>query len=168
MVRLFRVLSPAAAVVLVLAATVRGQAPQPQTGPTPAAQGPAAPAGGGRQGGGRGQVQLPPGPGVDVVTASCGSCHGLNAITGSTGYTEEGWRSLVTTMIQLPDAALVSATRYLATNFPPKPGRAPTLVPGSVTVTFREWIVPTLGQRDRKSTRLNSSHEVPSRMPSSA
>ena len=32
----------------------------------------------------------------------------------------------------------------------------------------REQIGAVLPQRDRKSTRLNSSHEVPSRMPSSA
>ena len=31
-------------------------------------------------------------------------------------------------------------------------------------VVFTEW----LGRRDRKSTRLNSSHSVTSRMPSSA
>ena len=29
-------------------------------------------------------------------------------------------------------------------------------------------ILPNLGGQDRKSTRLNSSHEIPSRMPSSA
>ena len=29
-------------------------------------------------------------------------------------------------------------------------------------------IVPKVAARDRKSTRLNSSHEIPSRMPSSA
>ena len=29
-------------------------------------------------------------------------------------------------------------------------------------VTYRDW------ETDRKSTRLNSSHEIPSRMPSSA
>ena len=30
------------------------------------------------------------------------------------------------------------------------------------------WKIQSLKQQDRKSTRLNSSHEIPSRMPSSA
>ncbi len=55
----------------------------------------------GRQGG-RGQVQLPDGAGKDTVTATCASCHGLNMITGSVGYTQEAWRDLVATMVQLP------------------------------------------------------------------
>ena len=33
---------------------------------------------------------------------------------------------------------------------------------GDVGVFYRDW------ETDRKSTRLNSSHEIPSRMPSSA
>ena len=34
---------------------------------------------------------------------------------------------------------------------------------GVAEVTLRRWL-----KEDRKSTRLNSSHEIPSRMPSSA
>ena len=104
----------------------------------------------GRQGGGRGQaVQLPDGAGKEAVSTSCASCHGLNMITGAVGYTQDGWRDLIGTMIELPAAQTSTITQYLATHFPPKPGRAPTLVPGNVTVTFREWKVPTLGQRSR-------------------
>jgi virginiamycin B lyase len=99
--------------------------------------------------GGRGNVQLPDGDGRDTVNATCGACHGLNMITGAAGYTRDGWRDLISTMIRLPDPQQASITQYLAAHFPPKPGRAPTLVPGDVTVTFREWIVPTLGQRSR-------------------
>jgi virginiamycin B lyase len=116
---------------LALTAALSGQAPQ----------------GGGR--GGRGQVQLPDGAGSEIVNASCGSCHGLNMITGAAGYTQDGWRDLVSTMIELPDAQAATVARYLATHFPPKPGRAPVLVPGDAKVTFREWKVPTLGQRSR-------------------
>ena len=47
-----------------------------------------------------------------------------------------------------------SVTKYLAAHFPPKPGREPKLVPGPVTVTFKEWIVPTLGQRSRDPIQL--------------
>ena len=35
-------------------------------------------------------------------------------------------------------------------------------------LSYGDWIEPAAGVRDRKSTRLNSSHFVPSRMPSSA
>jgi virginiamycin B lyase len=100
-------------------------------------------------GGGRGQVQLPDGAGKEIVTASCGACHGLNMITGAAGYTQAGWRDLMSTMIEMPEAQAATVARYLATHFPPRPGRAPVLVPGDVKVTFREWKVPTLGQRSR-------------------
>jgi virginiamycin B lyase len=104
----------------------------------------------GRQGGGgRGQVSLPDGAGKDAVTATCGSCHGLNMITGAVGYSQAGWRDLIGTMVRLTDADAAVISQYLATHFPPKPGREPVLVPGDVSVTFREWIVPTLGQRSR-------------------
>ena len=38
----------------------------------------------------------------------------------------------------------------------------------SKMVTLMQGLVTTPGLADRKSTRLNSSHEIPSRMPSSA
>ena len=38
---------------------------------------------------------------------------------------------------------------YLATNFPPNKRRAPKLVPGNFQVTFKEWVMPQLGQRTR-------------------
>ena len=107
---------------------------------TPAVQG---------QGRGGAQVQLPDGPAKQIVSANCASCHGLNNIVGATGYTKEGWRSLITTMVKMSDADTAAVTEYLATHFPPKPGREPKLVAGDVSVTFKEWIVPTLGQRSR-------------------
>ena len=70
-------------------------------------------------------------------------------ITGSPGFTPAAWKDLVATMIKLPDDRAAAITQYLGTHFPPKPGRAPVLVPGNVQVTFKEWIVPTLGQRSR-------------------
>jgi virginiamycin B lyase len=106
---------------------------------------------GGRQGGGRGQqaVSLPDGEGKQVVETACVACHNANTIAGSAGYTRDKWRDLIATMIKLPDAQVETVTQYLATHFPPKPGFAPVLVPGPVTITFKEWIVPTLGQRSR-------------------
>jgi virginiamycin B lyase len=129
---MYRLLSSAATcfvLSLALTATPQGQAPQ----------------GGGR----RAPVPLPDGPGKEAVTATCGSCHGLNTISGATGYTQAAWRDLVATMVKLPEPQAGEITRYLATHFPPRPGRAPELVSGPVSVTFREWVVPTLGQRSR-------------------
>ena len=61
----------------------------------------------GRQGGagapaGRGQIQMPDGAGRDQVQARCGACHGLNLITGSFGYTKDGWQDRIATMLRLP------------------------------------------------------------------
>ena len=36
------------------------------------------------------------------------------------------------------------------------------------TITQEFWALRDITFKDRKSTRLNSSHEIPSRMPSSA
>jgi virginiamycin B lyase len=121
------------AVVCVVA--LEGQAPQ------------GGPQGGGR--GGRGPVQLPEGAGKDLVTAACSGCHNVGNVAGAAGYTQQGWSDLISTMVALPAEQKATVTQYLATNFPPKPGREPKLVPGDVTVTFKEWIVPTLGQRSR-------------------
>lgn len=106
--------------------------------------------------GGRGQqaAALPEGAGKDVVEARCGACHGLNLITGSTGYTQARWQDLVGTMIKLPDAQTQAVTQYLAAHFPPKAGREPVLVAGPVSVTFKEWVVPTLGQRPRDPLQM--------------
>jgi virginiamycin B lyase len=106
------------------------------------------------RGGGRGQVQLPDGPGKQAVEGLCVTCHQLNTLAGSPGYTQQGWRDLIGTMVKVPDAQLNEVTQYLAANFPEKPVRRPTLVPGPVRVTFQEWMVPTLGQRSRDPIQL--------------
>ena len=97
---------------------------------------------------------LPDGPGKDVVDSACGACHGVNQITRSAGYDRNGWQELIGSMVKLPDAQLASASQYLATHFPEMPGREPVLVSGPVTVTFKEWVVPTLGQRARDPLQL--------------
>ena len=109
----------------------------------------------GRQGG-RGQqaAALPEGAGKDTVQARCSVCHGVNLITGSAGYTPERWQDLISTMIKLPEDQAATVTQYLATHFPPRPGREPVIVPGPVSVTFKEWITPTLGQRSRDPIQL--------------
>ena len=79
----------------------------------------------GARGRGGAQVELPDGPGKEAVAASCAACHGLNSITGSAGYTQEGWRDLIATMVKLPEPQVGTVTQYLAAHFPPKTGRAP-------------------------------------------
>ena len=101
------------------------------------------------------QVRLPEGAGKDVVEARCVSCHGLNQITGAAGYNQEGWKHVIESMMVLPADQMAAATEYLAAHFPEKPGRRPTLIPGPVSVTFKEWIVPTLGQRSRDPLQLS-------------
>ena len=101
-----------------------------------------------------GQIQLPDGPGKDIVQARCISCHGLNQITGAAGYNQEGWKHIIDSMMKLPADQMATATQYLAAHFPEKPGRRPTLIPGTATVTFKEWMVPTLGQRSRDPLQL--------------
>ena len=97
----------------------------------------------------RGQVQLPEGPGRDAVQANCTSCHALNQISGSVGYSKEGWDSLISTMVALPKEQAGVVSGYLAANFPEKPGRRPTLVSGDTSIKITEWLAPTLGQRSR-------------------
>ena len=96
-----------------------------------------------------GQVQLPDGPGRDAVQASCTSCHALNQVTNSAGYTKEGWAALVSTMVALPKDQADVVHGYLATHFPERTERRPKIVSGDASIKITEWITPTLGQRSR-------------------
>lgn len=95
---------------------------------------------------------LPDGEGKELVEANCTACHPAIIFDyyGS-GYKADGWRELIATMIDLSDrpgdhAAIID---YMAAHFPPRPERAPVLVPGEARIAFKEWVVPTLGQRAR-------------------
>ena len=93
---------------------------------------------------------LPDGPGKETVEAVCTACHQINQITNSSGYTRAEWEELFGNMIDLsgtPEKETIAT--YLAMHFPPNTRRAPKLVPGPVTIAFKEWKVPTLGQRSR-------------------
>lgn len=100
-------------------------------------------------------VELPAGAGKEHVEAACVACHQSNLIVGSTGYTADRWRYLVGQMIALPAPTADAIVQYLATHFPPKDDRRPNLVAGDVTVTFKEWTPPTLGQRPRDPLMLD-------------
>jgi virginiamycin B lyase len=96
-------------------------------------------------------AELPDGPGRELVEGICTGCHEANQITRSSGYTADHWRALITTMIDLSASPVdqQQIVAYLAAQFPPNSKREPVLVPGDATVAFKEWVVPTLGQRSR-------------------
>tara|TARA_R110000744_G_scaffold4873_2_gene17331 strand:+ start:1907 stop:3181 length:1275 start_codon:yes stop_codon:yes gene_type:complete len=92
----------------------------------------------------------PDGPGKKLIQGQCTVCHQLNRITQSSGYTQAGWQELIATMVNLdgnPNREMIAA--YLATHFPQSSKHSPHLLSGSTTITFKEWTVPTLGQRAR-------------------
>jgi virginiamycin B lyase len=97
----------------------------------------------------RGQ-KLPEGEGSQLVQNLCTSCHETNLITRSSGYSREGWQELIQSMVNLSaGSAGETISKYLATNFPAGTDLKPNLVGGEESITFREWKVPTLGQRAR-------------------
>jgi virginiamycin B lyase len=95
--------------------------------------------------------ELPDGAGKELVEAVCTACHQTDQITRGSGYTADGWQELIGTMIDLSGSPEQQGeiTQYLATHFPPNDSRAPKLMPGDAEVAFKEWTVPTLGQRSR-------------------
>ena len=94
---------------------------------------------------------LPDGDGKALVQGTCLACHKANQITRTSGYTQAGWTELTGTMIDLSATPEEQAkiTRYLAAHYPPNKKRAPKLIPGTTRISFKEWTVPTLGQRSR-------------------
>jgi virginiamycin B lyase len=96
------------------------------------------------------QAQLPEGEGKALVQGLCTSCHETNLITRSSGYSREGWRELIQTMVNVSGTpAAETLTQYLAKHFPARTHLKPTLVGGEESIAFREWTAPTLGQRAR-------------------
>lgn len=94
--------------------------------------------------------ELPRGDGHELVEGMCAACHGTNLIRNSSGYSPEGWRELILTMVDLEGTSELDAvSAYLAEHFPARPDRAPTLVSGDVSISFQEWTGPTPGQRSR-------------------
>ena len=93
------------------------------------------------------QVELPDGNGKELVQTTCAKCHALNMITNSWGNTREGWQDLFSSMVELPKDQAAVMSQYLATNFPVKPAPEAVVIPGTANVSFKEWLVPTLGSR---------------------
>lgn len=105
-----------------------------------------------------GPDKLPDGDARALVQGVCSACHPITYITGSVGYTQDQWRYLFGHMIALPEPTASQISSYLAENFPPSGDRPPVLVPGDEVVTFREWFVPTLGQRPRDPIMHSDGH----------
>lgn len=96
----------------------------------------------------RGQpVTLADGPGKELVETACSQCHGLNLIVNSWGDTQEGWKHLFTSMVDVPEAEADTIAAYLGTHFPVKPAPEAVLIAGDTQVNIREWLVPSLGSR---------------------
>ena len=93
------------------------------------------------------EVQLPDGEPKALIEATCAACHLLEYIPNSRGYTHEGWRELISSMIALPSEMADSVVTYLADHFPKQPGTDPVLIAGPVEITITEWRAPTLGSR---------------------
>ena len=90
------------------------------------------------------QPALPEGEAKLLADNLCVTCHRTNMITNCMGYTSNGWKELIGTMIDLsanPDMR-DKLVDYLAQHFPPNTRRAPTLVSGPVQITWKEWVNP--------------------------
>jgi virginiamycin B lyase len=97
---------------------------------------------------GRGQAPpLPDGPGKAEIQSTCTKCHATGLISNSGGYTRQGWIDLFGTMVSLPKDQSDVLADYLAKNFPEQPRPPAVVVPGPMTVSFKEWTVPSLGSR---------------------
>jgi len=94
---------------------------------------------------------LPEAGGKHLIEGACTSCHPVNRITRSSGYDADGWTELVGTMVDFSESSdtRTRIVHYLKTHFPPNTKRAPKLISGDVRIAFKEWVVPTLGQRPR-------------------
>ncbi len=92
-------------------------------------------------------VQLPEGTGQALVQTSCTACHRLNLIPNSWGFTQEGWRGLFSSMVDLPRDQADTVAAYLGTHFPVQPAPEAVEIPGDTRVSIREWLVPSLGSR---------------------
>lgn len=99
------------------------------------------------QGRGNQPVSLPEGAGKDLVQTTCSKCHSLALVTNGFGYTRADWDKVVGSMVALPRADHDAIIAYLGTHFPEKNRPKSVIVPGKVQVSFKEWIVPSLGSR---------------------
>jgi virginiamycin B lyase len=94
---------------------------------------------------------MPEGAGKQLVEGLCSSCHALQLIHNSSGYTRDQWKELTGYMVDMSGSAAQQneVLDYLTKNFPPENPRAGKQVPGSFKVAFKEIVTAQLGQRTR-------------------
>ena len=99
------------------------------------------------------QKPMPEGTGKPLVEALCASCHALQLIHASSGYTRESWRELTGYMVNMSGSAaqMNEVLDYLEKHFPPgDTGRRPAkIVSGKSQIAWKEYAMPKLGQRTR-------------------
>ena len=95
------------------------------------------------------QQAFPDGPGKDIVTTTCNTCHPADRVRA--GYTPAGWDMVMHMMqnfhapVGAEEWPIVKA--YLIKNFPEKPRPEAKIIPGPVEATIKQWPVPTIGSR---------------------
>jgi virginiamycin B lyase len=97
---------------------------------------------------GRGaQIDLPDGDGKQMVQTLCVGCHSLSNITQGWGYDKKGWDELIASMVSLPPDTRNTVATYLGEHFSSKTRPPTVVVPGSMKIDIKEWVVPSLGSR---------------------
>ena len=85
--------------------------------------------------------------GKAVVQNRCSACHGLNMINNMAGSTKEQWTRPVLHDGEAAREQADQVASYLATSFPTQIKPPAVVIPGPATVSIKEWMVATLGQR---------------------
>ena len=86
-----------------------------------------------------------------LVEQLCASCHSLNNLDRSAGYSQADWQTLISYMVDTGEGTALSKdiSAYLAKHYPVNNKRESTVVKGDLKLSFKYWQVPTLGQRAR-------------------
>ncbi|WAJ72389.1 virginiamycin B lyase family protein [Catenovulum adriaticum] len=86
-----------------------------------------------------------------LVDQLCSTCHSLNNLKHSSGYSQKDWKTLISYMVNTnSDKKLTqNITGYLAEHYPVNTKRESTVIKGDLKLNFEYWQVPTLGQRAR-------------------
>ncbi len=94
-------------------------------------------------------ADFPDGPGKDIVTTVCNTCHDAGRVRA--GYTATGWNTVQAMMENMeapvPPEDWPTVVSYLTKNFPEHGRPQAVLIPGPVQAEITLWDVPTRGSR---------------------